>query len=83
MSNSSLIKGSLKVYLVINSPPTQEHVMRAKNWRWKAEAKISFNIEAKCWTAAQEQDTVEETDCPMEGQIFARDKIQSTGLADN
>lgn len=83
MSNSYWIKGSLKVYLVINSPPTQEHVMRTKNWRWKAEAKISFNIGAKCWTAAQEQDTVEETDCPMEGQIFARDKIQSTGLSDN
>lgn len=62
MSNSYLIKGSLKVYLVINSPPTQEYVVRTKNWRWKAEAKISFNIGAKRWTAAQEQDTVEETD---------------------
>lgn len=83
MSNSYLIKGNLKVYLVINSPPTQEHVMRTKNWRWKAEAKISFNVGAKHWTAAQEQDIVEETDCPMEGQIFAWGKIQSTGLADN
>lgn len=82
--SSSLIKGSLKFDLAVNSRPTQEHVMIVDRTGGRGnheEANVCLN-RPRGWTAAQGQDALEDTDCPMKGHSFARDKIQSTGLAD-
>lgn len=81
-------------FLFLFPPPAQRrrggfaHRERGRWWR-NVESNTSFKrymvgINApRCWSAAQGQATREDTDCPMKGEVFACDKIPSSGLAVN